>query len=102
MYLVHVYRHQSSGRPASNLMPLASLNVILDSLAENIMAALILSLETRNTIAIGLSDLQIILSVSIHSALVHSNITKSIVYEISKHRLLQNWDNQNLTHTTDW
>ena len=43
MSRVHIYGHRSSRRPASTLTPLASLNVRLDSLAEHIMASLLIS-----------------------------------------------------------
>ena len=102
MSLVHVYGHQNSRRLVSTLMPLAYLNVRLDILAEHIMPAYLLSSATRNTIAIGLSDLHGILSVSIHESPVHSNIDQSIGYEISRHQLLQHWDSKSLTHIADW
>ena len=43
MSRVHIYGHRSSRRPASTLTPLASLNVRLYSLAEHIMASLLIS-----------------------------------------------------------
>ena len=86
----------------STLTPLASLNVGLHALAEHIMASFILSLATRNTIVIGILDLHGIPSVSIHGDLVHSNITQFTAYEISKHQIIQDWDDCNLTHTSDW
>ena len=46
---------------------------------------------------IGLSEAHGIPSVSIHGAPIHSNIVQSVAKN-SKHRLLQHWDNQNLTH----
>ena len=80
IYLVHVYGHQNTGRLASIFTPLASLNVTLDALAENIMVAFLLSSATRNTITIGLLDPHRIPSVSIHRSPVHSSIahTKSM------------------------
>ena len=88
MYLVHVYGHQNSGKPASNLKLLASLNIILDALAKHIMAAFILPPVIKNKIAIGISDPHGIPSVSIHGSPVHSNISLYIAYKISKFRLL--------------
>ena len=88
MYLVQVYEHQNSGRPVSTLTPLEYINIRMDSLAEHIMAAFHLSSATRNTIAIGLSDLHGITSAPIHRAPVHSNIAQYIAYKISKHHLL--------------
>ena len=102
MYLVFVYGHYNRRRPESTLTPLASLNLRMDALAEHIMAEFLLSSATRNTIAIGLLDPHGIPSVSIHGAPFHSNIAQSVAYEISKLRLLQHWDNWNLTHTVDW
>ena len=52
--------------------------------------------------AIGLSDPYGMPSISIHGAPIHSNTAQSIVYEISKRRILQHWDNWKLTHTVDW
>ena len=66
MSLVHVHGHYNSGRPASNLTPLASLNVQLYAIAENIMAEFILSPEKRNTMEIRLLEPHGIPSVSIH------------------------------------
>ena len=102
MSLVHVHRHHNSGIPASTLTPLASLNIILDEISEHIMAAFILSSATINTITIGLSYPYGIPSISTHGYPFHSNISQSIAYKISKHRILQHWNDQNLTHTSDW
>ena len=78
MSLVHVYEHHNSGRLASTLTPLVSINVILDALVEHIMVASLLYPATRNTISIGLSDPHGIPSVSIHGAPDHYNIAQSI------------------------
>ena len=102
MSLVHVYKHQNSGRPPSTLTPLASINVRLGTLAEHIMGAFLLSSEKINTISIGISDPHVITSVSVHRSPVHSNISQYISYEISKLWLLQHWDDRNLTHTAYW
>ena len=99
--LVQVHGHQNRGSLASTLTPLAYLNVILDALAEHIMAAFLLSSATRNTIAIVLSERHRIQSVSIHGALFHSNIAHYIALEISKRLLIQHWYYCNLTHTAD-
>ena len=74
MYLVHVHIHHNIGIPESTLTPLASLNVQLDTLAEEIMAAFLLSSAAKNTMPIGLSDPHIMPSVSIHRSTVYSNI----------------------------
>ena len=63
MSMIHIYRHHNSRIQASTLTSLAYLNVILDALVEQIMAAFILSSATRNKIAIGLSNLHVITSV---------------------------------------
>ena len=55
MTLVHVYRHHNRGKPVSNLTSLASINIRLDAIAENIMESFLLSLATRNTIAVRFS-----------------------------------------------
>ena len=102
MLLVRVYWHQNSGKSTSTLMPLASLNIRLGALEEHIMASFIVSLATRNTIAVVFLNPYGLQSVSICGVSVHSNITLSIAYEISKLRLLQYWANRNLTHTADW
>ena len=102
MSLVHVPGHQNSRKLASTLTTLASPNVRLDALAEPILASFILLPLTRNTAEIGLLYPQGIPSVSIHGSPLHSNIAQSIAYEIYKLRLLQHWDNRNLTHTADW
>ena len=101
MPLVHIYRHHNSVNPASTLISVASLNIGLDALAEHIMVEFILSPVTRNKIVIGLSYLHGILSASIHKAPIHSKISQSITYEISKLWLLQYWDNLKLTHMAD-
>ena len=75
MPLLHVCKHQSIRRPESTLTPLSYLNVRLDALAENIIAAFP---TTINTISIGLSDLHRILCVAVHRALVHSNTAQYI------------------------
>ena len=91
MSLVHMYGHQNSGKLASNLTPLSSLNVLFDALAEYIVASY-LSLPTpRTTIAVGLSDPYGLTSVSICGVPVHSDLYWSIVYEIPNHRLLKYW-----------
>ena len=100
--LIHVCGHHNSRIPTLTLTPLAFLNVILDALAEHIMAAFLLSSATIDTITIRLSDLHGIPSISIHRDPVHFNITQSIVNKRSKRWLLQHWDNRNLTHMTDW
>ena len=102
MSLVHVHGHQNSGRLASTLTPLSSLNVRLDALAKHIMEGFLLSSATTNTRDIGLLDLHGIPSVPIHGDPVHSNIDQSIEYEISKRWILRHWDDRNLTHTADW
>ena len=102
MSLVHIHGHQNIGRPASTLMVLGSLNVLLDELSEQIMAVFLISSSKSNTMAVGLLDPHIIPIVSIHGASIHSNIAQSITYDISKRRLLQHWDDPNLTHTIDW
>ena len=102
MSLVHVYGHQNNGRPALTLTLLASINVRLDALAEHIMSEFILLPATGNTIAIGLLDPQRIPSVSINGAPVQFHISKSIAYKRSQRRLLEHWDDRNLTHMSDW
>ena len=52
--------------------------------------------------AIGLSDPHVMPSLSTHGSPIHSNIDEYIAYKISKRRLLQQWDDQNLIHTADW
>ena len=66
------------------------------------MAVFLLSLVTRNTIAIGLLDLHGMPRVSIQRYPIHPNIPQSMAYEISKHRILQHWNDRKLTHTSDW
>ena len=100
--MVHVYGHHNSGELASTLTPLSSLNLRLDALVEHIMVSLILSSATRNTIAVIFSDPYGLPSVSICGVPVHSNLTQSIAYKISKRRLLQYWSYRNLTHMSDW
>ena len=102
MSLVRVYWHQNSGKSPPTLMPLASLNIRLGTLEEHIMTSFIVSPATRNTIAVVFLNPYGLQSVSIRGVSVHSNITLSIAYEISKLRLLQYWANRNLTHTADW
>ena len=102
MSLVNVHGHHNTGRPESTITQLAYLNVRLDALVEHIMAEFLLSSGTRNTMAIGLSDPNIITSVSIHEAPFHSNVAQSIAYEISECWILQYWDDQYLTHTAYW
>ena len=53
-------------------MPIASLNVRLDALAEHIMASFIILLATRSTIAVGFLDTYVLSIVSIHGVPVHS------------------------------
>ena len=65
MLLVHIYGHHSSGKLASTLTPLSSLNVRLGALAEHIMASFLLLTATRNTIVVGFSDTNGLPSVSI-------------------------------------
>ena len=48
MLLVHVFGHQNSGKLASTLTPLASLNVRLDALAEYIMASFLRLMIPKN------------------------------------------------------
>ena len=102
MSLVNVHSDHNSGGQVSTLTTLASLNLQLDALAENIMAEFILSSSTTNKMTIGLLDPHGIPSISIHVSLVHFNIANSIVCEISKCQILQLWDDQNLTHLSDW
>ena len=92
MSMVHVHGHQNSRRPASTLTTLASLNVRLDALEEQSMAAFLIPSAKINTIAIGLSDPHGMPSILIHGSPIHSNISQSIAYEIYKRRLLQHWD----------
>ena len=75
MYLVHVHRHHNIGIPESTLTPLASLNVQLDTLAEEIMAAFLLSPAKINKMEIGLSDLHRMTSISIHGDPIQYNTT---------------------------
>ena len=89
MQLVHFYKHQNSGMSASTLMPLASLNVKLYALAEQIMASFLLSPATRNTIAVGFLDPYRRPSVSILRVSFHSNLSQYIAYEISRCYILQ-------------
>ena len=78
MYLIHVHGHQNSGIPASTLTPIASLNIRLDELVEQIMEAFILSSVKINTRMIGISDLHIMSSVFIHRSPIHPKITQYI------------------------
>ena len=66
------------------------------------MASFILSLATKNTIAVGFSDPHGLPSLSTRGFPTHSNLARSISYTISKIRLLKYWSDQNLTHPTDW
>ena len=84
------------------LTPLISLNIQLDALAEHIMASFLPSPETRTTIAVGFSDAYGLPSVSILRVPVPSNLSQSIVYEISKPWLFQYWVDWNLTHMSEW
>ena len=93
MSLVHVYGNHNIGKPASTL-PLASINVRLDALAEHMMTSFLLFTATRNTISIGISDPYRLPIISIHGAPIHSNLVQWIAYEISKRRLLQHWDDR--------
>ena len=102
MSLVHVHGHQNSGRPASTLTPLAYLNIQMDAISEQIISEFLLSSAKINTMAIGILEPHVMPSVLIHGDLIHYNITQSITYEISKLRILQHWDNWNLTHTANW
>ena len=89
MLLVHVYGNHNSGKLASTLTPLASLNVRFDALSEHIMASLLIYPEIRNTLAVGLSYPYRLPSASITGVPVHSNLAQIIAYEISKLQLLQ-------------
>ena len=100
--MVHIYGHQNIGKPESKLNPLASLNVLIDALSEQIMTSFILLSATRNTIVVGFSDTYILSSIYIRGVPVHSNLAQSIAYKISKLRILQYWDNKNLTHMSYW
>ena len=80
MLLVHIYVHHNSVNPTSTLTPLALLNVRLDPLSEHVMAEFLLSLATRNIIAVGFSDPCELPSTSIHGVPIHSNIAQSITY----------------------
>ena len=98
MSLVHVYRHQNIGNPASTLMPLAYLNVRLDAQVEHIMVSFLILTETRNTIAVGFSDPFGLNIVSIHGVPVHSNLIL-VSFELTSHnsnetriRLLSTWN----------
>ena len=62
----------------------------------------IIFLETRNTIAVGLSDPYRRPRVSIFGVSFHFNIAQYITYKIYKLRLLQYWANWNLNHMADW
>ena len=79
--LVHVYGHRNSGKTESTLTPLAYLDVILDELAEHIMASFILWPVTRNTIVVGFSDPYGPPNISIYGSPVHSNIAQSIFFK---------------------
>ena len=100
--MVHVYRHQNSGKLKSILTPLAPLNVRHGVLAEHIMESFLVSQETRNTIAVEFSDTYALPSVSICGVPVHSNLAQYIAYENYKFRMLKYWANRNLTHMADW
>ena len=78
IYLVHVHGHQNSGRQASTLTPLASLNVRLDSLTEHIMAEFLILSAKRDTMAIEILYIHRMQSVSIHGYPIHSNISQYI------------------------
>ena len=66
------------------------------------MASLLRYLAPRTPLVVGLSDTYGIPNLPIHGFPVHSNLTQSIVYEISKHRLLQCWVDRKITHMLDW
>ena len=102
MSLVHVHRHHNSRRLVSILTQLLSLNVQLDALAEQIMMSLQLSsaknkYNGNRTIRPARNDKLLYTRFPIHS-----NIAQYITCKISKKRLLQHWDDQNLTHTAGW
>ena len=102
MSQIYVYGHQNRGNPYSTFTALVSLNIRLDALEEYIMASFIILPVTRNTTAIRLLDPHGISNVFIHESPVHSNITHYITCKISKLRLIQDWDDHNLTQTSDW
>ena len=102
MLLVQIYGQQDGGKLASTLMPIVYLNVRVDTQEENIMVTFLLSTAAKNTIALELSNPYRQPSVSIHAVSVHSNPPQSIAYQISKRRLLQYWDDHNLTYMSDW
>ena len=77
--LVHIYGHKNIGKPASTLTPLASINIRLDALVEHIMASFILSLATRNKIAVVLSDPYGTPSLYIHRVPVQYNLVQYMV-----------------------
>ena len=66
------------------------------------MAAFILSSATINTMEIRLSGPHGIPSISIRRDPIHYNHAQYITYKISKNKLLQHWENLNLTHIVDW
>ena len=86
----------------SNLTPLASLNVRLDTLSEYIMDSFLISTAPINPIVLGLSDPYGLPRVSISEVPVRINIYQSIVYEISKHWLLPYWVDEKITHISKW
>ena len=79
----YMFTKKNCGNPASALVPLASLNVRLETLAEHIMAPYLLSPETRNSILAGFLDSTVLPSVSIHRFPVHFNLKKSPNYDYS-------------------
>ena len=66
------------------------------------MASFLSSPAPMTPLAVGFLDPYNIPNASICRVPVHSNLEYSIFYEISKHWLLQYWDDQKLTHMSDW
>ena len=56
----------------------------------------------RTPLWVGFSDPHGLPSLSSFVVPVHSNLSQSIVYEISKHQILQYWLDIKLTHTAYW
>ena len=102
MALVHVYGHHNSWILASTLTPLASLNVQLDALEEYIIEPLLCLTAPRTPLVLLFSYPYGFPRLSNHRVPVHSNISQSIVYEISKHLLLQKWVDLKFTPMADW
>ena len=102
MFSVHVYGHQNSDNPATTLTPLASINIRLNTLEEFMMVSFLSSLAPRIKIEVGLLYPFRILNASILGVPIHSNLSHTIVYKISKLQVLQYWTDQKLTHMTHW